>query len=426
MALKYNFLLPKIANGSTLKLNPLGLRVARSILSDRNKSNGFINQRWASSTNDDPKRTCLHGFHKKRNARMEPFAGYMMPIVYKDQSIKYEHMQTRTLASVFDVSHMMQTIVRGKDRYKFIEGLTVADVEGMPVDKCTLSVFTNHSGGIIDDCIIANRRDQLHIVSNAGNAEIVWSWLNANKNENLDITLERLVGRGLIALQGPKAAEILQAKVNCDLTDVEFMNTIDVDINGVGCCQVTRCGYTGEDGFEISVEPDRAETLMESLCQHEQVKPAGLGARDTLRLEAGLCLHGHDISDKITPVEAALNWTIHKRRRVQGGFLGSQVILDQLKEKSRVKRIGLIAVGGGPPAREGSKVTEIDGKTELGSVTSGTFAPKLEKNIAMAYIPTSLATKYDHRVLCDIRGKSFEYKITKMPFVKSNYYIKNK
>lgn len=215
--------------------------------------------------------------------------------------------------------------------------------------------------------------------------------------------------------------------IGVDLSQVEFMNTLETEIKGIGVCQITRCGYTGEDGFEISVDPLKAETLMETLCGFgEKVKPAGLGARDTLRLEAGLCLHGHDINDKTSPVEAALNWTIHKRRRTAGGFLGSEVILDQLKSGSKVKRIGLEATSGGPPARENCKILDKDGKTELGQVTSGTFAPKLQQNIAMGYLPNEWANKFDQPVLCNIRGKNYEYKITKMPFVKSNYYVKAK
>lgn len=367
--------------------------------------------------------TCLFNFHKTRQAKLEPFAGYMMPILYKNQSIKSEHLHTRENASVFDVSHMMQTIIHGKDRIKFIESLTVADIEGMSLDKCVLSVFTNDNGGIIDDCIISKRKNHLHLVSNAGNAEVVWNWMNSNLSSSFDVELERLSGKGLIALQGPKAASVLQSFVEVDLSDLEFMNTLDAKIDGIGVCQITRCGYTGEDGFEISVDPNLAEELMNSFVSNVDVKPAGLGARDTLRLEAGLCLHGHDITDKITPVEAALSWTIHKRRRAEGGFLGSKIILDQLKNGSKIKRVGLVSVAGGPPAREGAKVMSVDG-SELGSVTSGTFSPNLGKNISMAYIPAKMSNKYNSLINCEIRGKNYQYCISKMPFVKSNYYIK--
>lgn len=355
---------------------------------------------------------------------MEQFAGYSMPIVYKNQTIKSEHMQTRDLASAFDVSHMMQTIVRGKDRFKFIEALSVADVEGMGLNKCTLSVLTNEQGGIIDDCIIGKHSDHLHIVSNAGNAETVWKWFQSNKSSTLDVQLERLTGWGLIALQGPKAAEVLQSLVDVNLVDVEFMNATEAQVESIGHCVVTRCGYTGEDGFEISVAPDSALAFMEKLCSNDLVKPAGLGARDTLRLEAGLCLHGHDITEKTTPVEATLNWVIQKRRRQEGGFPGSSIILEQLKSGSKMKRVGLVAEQAGPPARENSKV--LDGGSPIGHVTSGTFAPKLGKNIAMAYVPTSFAKDIGRSLTCEVRGKNFNYQLTRMPFVKSNYYYKLK
>lgn len=361
---------------------------------------------------------------------MEQFAGYSMPIVYKNQTITEEHMQTRESASVFDVSHMMQIIVRGADRNKFIESLTVSDIQGMPINKCSLSVLTNETGGIIDDCIIGKHQDHLHIVSNAGNAEVVWTWLQENSTSEKfpgDVQLERLNGRGLVALQGPRAADTLQTLTTQDLSKLEFMNTMRAELKGLsGECVVTRCGYTGEDGFEISVDGNEAEKLVNLLCANELVKPAGLGARDTLRLEAGLCLHGHDITDTTTPVEAALNWLVHKRRRQEANsFPGAEVILEQLKIGSKVKRVGLVAKASGPPARENSRVVDLDG-CQIGRITSGTFGPKLGKNIAMAYIPTSFANDIGKIVRCEVRGKMFEYNLTKMPFIKSNYYIKKR
>lgn len=381
----------------------------------------FTSKRWLSSAD---KRTCLFDFHQRRQARMESFAGYSMPIVYKNQTIKSEHLQTRNAASAFDVSHMMQTIIRGRDRCKFIESLTVADIQSIELNKCVLSVFTNDLGGIIDDCIIGKYQDHLHVVSNAGNAEVVWNWLCKNKSTNLDVRLDRLTDWGLIALQGPKAAEVLQTLVKVDLKSIEFMNGNEVNVKNIGDCVVTRCGYTGEDGFEISVPPNLADSLMETLCDDERVKPAGLGARDTLRLEAGLCLHGHDITDKITPVEAALNWVVQKRRRQEGGFPGAKIIMDQLRSGTRIKRVGLIAEQAGPPARENCQIKESN--VHIGNVTSGTFAPSLERNIAMAYIPSQYSKELGKTLSCEIRNKSFEYKITKMPFIKSNYYIKQK
>lgn len=385
-----------------------------------------ITCRYASQTSSSPKRTCLYEFHVNNGARMEEFAGYAMPIVYKGQTIKQEHIQTRTSSSAFDVSHMMQTIIRGKDRARFLEKLTVADVSGMRQDRCTLSVFTNSSGGIIDDCIIGNRSDHIHLVSNAGNAEKVANWLLENRQgtcKDMDVSLERLQDFGLVALQGPKSAEVLQSLVDVDLAQIEFMSSCNALVAGVGQCLVTRCGYTGEDGFEISVEPGKAERLMQVLCEDFRVKPAGLGARDTLRLEAGLCLHGHDISESTTPVEAALAWTIQKRRRTEGGFIGADVVLPQLKNPPARKRGGLIEISVGPPAREGSVITLDDG-TNIGTVTSGNYGPSIGKNIAMAYIPRHMADKYGQLVQCAVRGKQFQFAIAKMPFVNTNYYIK--
>lgn len=373
----------------------------------------------------DIKKTCLHEFHRSRNAKIEPFAGYLMPIFYKNQSIQSEHLFTRSDSSMFDVSHMLQTIVTGKDRFRYLESLTVADLEGLQLNKCVLTLFTNESGGIIDDCIISNRPDHLHIVSNAANSDIVWSLLNRNIPPGVDVKIDRLSEHGLMALQGPKAAQVLQKLVKIDLADVLFMNSADADIPGVGVCQVTRCGYTGEDGFEISVAANRAMDLVDTLCRHDTVQPAGLGARDTLRLEAGLCLHGHDMTADTTPIEAALAWTVAKRRRVEGRFPGSDVILKQLKEGAKLTRVGLISEIAGPPARE--KSTVVSDKTPLGKITSGTFSPTLRKNIAMAYVSSNfLNNNEESKVMCQIRNRQYDYHITKLPFVKPNYYLKRK
>jgi len=360
----------------------------------------------------------------ERQARMETFAGYLMPIVYKGQSIKTEHLQTRHSASAFDVSHMMQTMIRGKDRVKFLESITVADIKGLGSNKCSLSVFTNDFGGIIDDCIIGKCDDYIHIVSNAANADKVWKRMNEQLKEHpMDVDIEKLDNRGLIALQGPKASDALQRHVAINLKDLKFMNTTKTNLENIGESQITRCGYTGEDGFEISIEGERAKLLMEILCENEHVKPAGLGARDTLRLEAGLCLHGHDIDDKTTPIEASLNWVVQKRRRLEGGFPGHSRIMEQLEKGTPTKRVGLIARNeGGPPAREGCEVLDSEG-SKLGLVTSGNYAPTLNRNIAMAYIKTEHLANKEKDSSCLVRGKKYEYQITKMPFVKTNYYI---
>lgn len=372
------------------------------------------------------KLTCLHELHRSKGARLEPFAGYEMPIVYKGHTIKSEHVHTRKSASLFDVSHMMQVVVKGKDRENFLEGLTVADIKSLPIGRCTLSVFCNDSGGIIDDCIVAKKEDHLHIVSNAANASKVLEWLRQHRTKYDDCIIEREDNKGLVAFQGPAAAEILHKQLNFDSKDLMFMNTTDVNLKGVGCCQITRCGYTGEDGFEISVTAESAIALVEALSVDDRVQLAGLGARDTLRLEAGLCLHGNDISEQTTPVEAGLNWTVHKRRRTEAGFIGSEVILRQLREGCAVKRTGLVASApGGPPARKGTRIVDTGSSQDIGEVTSGTFGPSVECNIAMAYLPSEMANRWDTKVACMIRGKTFEYKLARMPFVRSNYYTKS-
>lgn len=376
--------------------------------------------RWLSDK-IKPKTTGLYNFHKSRNARLEPFAGFLMPMVYKGQTVTSEHLRTRQTASVFDVSHMMQTVIRGKDRVKFMESLTVADLEGLSLDRCTLSVFTNNVGGILDDCIVGQRQNHLHVVSNASNAETIWS-LMKSKSSSYDVELCRLEKKCLIALQGPSSSEVLQPLMNTDLSTLKFMSVLDAELTHVGRCQITRCGYTGEDGFEISLDAEQAEPLTELLCDREGVGLAGLGARNTLRLEAGLCLHGHDISDKTTPVEGALNWVIAKRRRLEGGFPGFEVIRRQLEKNSEIKRSGLVASKGGPPAREGCQILDHDMKTSLGYVTSGSFAPSLMKNIAMAYLRTDVSKEIGRKVFCQVRGKSLEYEVTKMPFVQTKYY----
>lgn len=376
----------------------------------------------SSSTN--LKTTGLYEFHKGRKARLEPFAGFLMPIVYQGQTITSEHIRTREAASVFDVSHMLQTVVEGPDRDRFVESIAVADLDSLPLNKGTLSLFTNDSGGIIDDCIISKRPDHLHIVSNASNAETIWTLMKSKLDTSMDIKLKRLERKCLLALQGPRSSEVLQTLTDVDLSTIGFMEVFDTELKGIGTCQVSRCGYTGEDGFEISIEDDLALSLMNSLCRMSFVGPAGLGARNTLRLEAGLCLHGNDMNENTSPIECGLNWVIGKRRRQEGGFPGFEVIKEQLKVNTKLKRSGLIAVGDGPVVRDNYEVIDIDGKSKLGLVTSGSFSPTLQKNIAMAFLPTSMSKEFGRTVLCKVRGKHFVYEIKKLPFVPSRYYIK--
>ena len=258
------------------------------------------------------KRTVLYDFHVKHGGKIVDFAGWLMPVQYKDLGIQESHMHTRTKCSLFDVSHMMQTRVYGKDRFKFIESLIVGDIKNLKPNSGTLTVFTNDQGGIIDDLIVSNTSlDYLYVVSNAGCADKDFAHLKRQEEEmrgkKMDVKLERIEDRALLALQGPKMHQLLQTGVSFDMNKFPFMNTIEAKVFGIDGCRVTRCGYTGEDGVEISVPLAKAADLADTLLAYDNgntCKLAGLGARDTLRLEAGLCLYGNDIDDTKTPIEA--------------------------------------------------------------------------------------------------------------------------
>lgn len=276
----------------------------------------------------DAQKTCLYDFHKKHGGKIVDFASWMMPVQYNDFGIKESHLHTRKNCSLFDVSHMMQTKVYGKDRFKYIESLIVSDIENLKPDTGCLTVFTNDKGGILDDLIVSNTsKDYLYIVSNAGCSEKDYANLfnteQAMRAKKMDVKLERLTKHGLIAVQGPKMKEVLQAGVKFDVSKLFFMNTVEAEVFGIKNCRITRCGYTGEDGVEISLPDDQTAELAERFLAYkdgEVCKLAGLGARDTLRLEAGLCLYGNDIDEKTTPIEAGLAWTIGKKRREEKKF----------------------------------------------------------------------------------------------------------
>ncbi|XP_053377477.1 aminomethyltransferase, mitochondrial-like isoform X2 [Mercenaria mercenaria] len=304
-------------------------------------------------------RTGLYDFHVENGAKMVPFAGWEMPVQYKD-SISESHNNIRTQAGIFDVSHMLQTKVSGKDRIKFMESLVVGDIAGLKENQGTLSLFTNEKGGIIDDLII-NKTDEdyLYVVSNAGCADKDLP-LMMNQAENLrckglDVEVD-VICNGLLALQGPAMVKVLQPGLDFDLSELPFMTTKSASVYGINDCRVTRCGYTGEDGVEISVASGRAAELAQHLLNSSKdvdCRLTGLGARDSLRLEAGLCLYGNDIDETTTPIEATLAWTIGKRRKEEGGFPGADIILKQIKEKPKQRRVGFTSTG--PPARGTAK-----------------------------------------------------------------------
>lgn len=367
------------------------------------------------------KKTPLYDFHKAQGGKMVEFAGWSMPVQYKDSHI-VSHMHTREQCSIFDVSHMLQTKVHGKDRVKFMESLVVADISELQDNQGTLSLFTNDKGGIIDDLIVT-KTDQgyLYVVSNAGCADKDSALMKAKlaecKAAGLDVDLEFLE-EALIAVQGPTMARVLQQGVKDDLSKLTFMFSMLATVFGVPECRVTRCGYTGEDGVEISVPRSRVVELTEKLLANTSVKMAGLGARDSLRLEAGLCLYGNDIDETTTPVEAALVWTIGKRRRQTKGFPGADIIVPQIKAKTARKRVGLVSTG--PPVRPHTPILNPDGKV-IGEVTSGCPSPCLKKNVAMGYVDSAFA-KNGTAVQVEVRKKAVPATVSKMPFVPTNYY----
>lgn len=381
-----------------------------------------------------PKKTCLYDFHVEKGGKIVDFAGFLMPVQYKDQNIIESHLHTRTKCSLFDVSHMMQTKVHGKDRFKFIERLVVGDIQGLKPNNGTLTVFTNDKGGIIDDLIVNNTSlNYLYIVSNAGCAEKDLKHLrnceNQMKIEKADVSLELIEDRGLLALQGPSMVEVLQPGVNFDLNKFPFMNTHETSVYSIENCRITRCGYTGEDGVEISVPINQTAALAERLLQVKSQKTnevlcklAGLGARDTLRLEAGLCLYGNDIDDTTTPIQGGLTWLIGKRRRELKDFPGANLILKELKDKPTKKRVGLKLVNNsGPSARQHMKILSAQGGECIGEVTSGCPSPSLKQNIAMGYIQSNFS-ELGTKISVEIRNKKHDAEIVKLPFVPTKYF----
>jgi len=357
---------------------------------------------------------------------MVNFAGYSMPVEYSSLGIIPSHLHTRKNCSIFDVSHMLQTKVFGKDRFEFIESLTVADVRNLQNNTGSLTLFTNEKGGIEDDLIVTNAEGFLYVVSNAGCREkdikLMENKIKDMQGQGKDVSLQFLDDQGLVALQGPTMSKALQPLLEVDITKLGFMQSFVGKVAGIEACRVTRCGYTGEDGVEISVPSDRAQELVQALLSSQgSAALAGLGARDSLRLEAGLCLYGNDIDETTTPVEATLAWTIAKSRRATGGFPGDSIILNQLKNGADKKRVGFLSAG--PPIRGQATITDKEGNV-IGKTTSGCPSPSLGKgsNISIGYVDKKVS-KLGTNVDIIVRNKSVPATITKMPFVKTNYYF---
>ncbi|AIO02526.1 glycine synthase, putative [Leishmania panamensis] len=372
------------------------------------------------------KRTALHSFHLAQQAKMEAFAGYHMPISYGKLGVLKEHLYTRQVAGIFDVSHMRQYEVRSTDREKFMEYVTPVDLQRTQVGQGTLTILTNAQGGIKDDCIVTKMDDHLLLVLNAGckdkDVAHMEEVLDEGAMKGADVRLVPLE-RSLIALQGPQAAAILSEFMD-GVPDMDFMHCRQkVKIKGMEV-QVTRCGYTGEDGFEIAASDRDVVTLVELLLSRK-AELIGLGARDSLRLEAGLGLYGHEMTEDINPVAARLMWTISKRRMEEGGFIGYEAIKNfrDNASKGAVPRLRVGLVSTGPVARE-KTVIEVDGK-QVGEVTSGCPSPCLKKNIALGYVDRGLAAK-GVKVDLVVRGRRVPAEVVTPPFVPAHYYRKPK
>jgi aminomethyltransferase len=357
----------------------------------------------------------LQRWHEAQGARMVPFAGYAMPIQY--EGIIAEHRWTRESAGLFDVSHMGQLIIRGPGAEAALEALLPADLSILKDGRLRYSLLLNADGGIIDDLMATRRGDHFYLVVNGATKAGDIAHLRAHLPDG--VTLEHLEDQALLALQGPKAADVLAALVP-GVEALGFMTGGAFSFEGVSAW-ISRSGYTGEDGFEISIPAADAEQVANRLAEQPEVRPIGLGARDSLRLEAGLPLYGHDLDEATSPIEADLAFAISKRRREQGGFAGDSRIRAELEEGPRRKRVGL-AVEGRQPVREGAAVVDGDGQ-EVGTVTSGGFSPSLEAPIAMAYVPAAMAVE-GAAIRIAARGKTFEARVVPMPFVPHRYHRK--
>jgi aminomethyltransferase len=367
-----------------------------------------------SDTSVSLKTTPLHALHKALGARLVPFAGYDMPVQYPAGILK-EHEQCRTKAALFDVSHMGQAEIRGAGADAALEALVPGEIVGLAPDRIRYTQFTNEAGGILDDLMVTRRADRLFLVVNAARKEHDFALMERHLASR-GCTLSILADRALIALQGPAAVTVM-ARLAPAAAKLGFMSGGDFTLGGTPVF-MSRSGYTGEDGFEISVPADAAETVAKRLLQEPEVAPAGLGARDSLRLEAGLCLYGHDIDETTSPIEAGLAWSIAARRRAEGGFPGAARVQRELKEGASRKRVG-IKPDGRAPAREGTEITDSTGKT-VGTVTSGGFGPTAGGPIAMGYVAAS-ASAPGTRVNLLVRGEARPGAVVKMPFVPHRY-----
>lgn len=371
-----------------------------------------------TTTTEVLSRTSLYNLHIELGARMVPFAGYEMPVQYPMGVLK-EHNHTRAAAGLFDVSHMGQVRLSGPGAAAALESLVPIDVVDLGLNRQRYAMFTNEKGGILDDLMVSNTGDHLFVVVNAAckQQDI------AHLHKHLDgrCTVEVLDDRSLLALQGPAAGAVM-TRLAPESAKMVFMQTAKVKLAGVECF-ISRSGYTGEDGFEISVPNEHAEALARLLLSQDEVAPIGLGARDSLRLEAGLCLYGHDMDSDVTPVEASLTWALSKVRRADGarpgGYPGADIIMRQLAQGVSLKRVGLLARDR-MPVREGAELVDAEGRA-VGKVTSGGFGPSVNGPVAMGYVDIEHA-KPGTRLQAIVRGKLVPIDVASMPFVPLRYY----
>lgn len=364
-------------------------------------------------------KTSLHALHVELGAKMVPFAGYDMPVQYKD-GVLSEHLHTRAEAGLFDVSHMGQAFLIGPDHdtvSRALEALVPGDIVGLAPGAIRYTLLLNDMGGIRDDLMVTRTQKDgtLFLIVNAACKHQDFAHIEANLP--VGITLQQIENRALIALQGPKAVEVL-ARFAPAVSAIDFMTSEDIDVAGVPCF-VSRSGYTGEDGNEISVPADKAVELTKKLLGEIEVKPIGLGARDSLRLEAGLCLYGHDIDETTTPIEGSLGWTIGKRRRAEANFPGAKIIMEQISSGAARKRVGILPEGKAP-ARAHTEIMDASGKI-IGDITSGGYGPTVGGPIAMGYVETTLA-KVGTEIELMVRGKGRPAKIVAMPFVEKHFH----
>ena len=372
-----------------------------------------------TDNNQELLKTPLDGLHRELGAKMVPFAGYDMPVQYPLGVLK-EHLHTRENAGLFDVSHMGQAFLKGAkdtDAIEAFEALVPGDYQIMAVGKTRYTVLLNEQGGIMDDLMATRTEDGLYIVVNAACKDA--DFAHIEKMTAGKAKLEIMQDRALLAIQGPKAGEVV-ARLSPETAEMTFMMLREVNIAGIACF-ATRSGYTGEDGFEISVAASQAEELARALLAEPEVEAIGLGARDSLRLEAGLCLYGHDIDTTTTPVEADIKWAVNKRRREERNFPGADIIMAQIENGTERLRVG-IKPEGRAPAREGTEIQDMDGNA-IGQITSGGFGPSVEGPVAMGYVKTEFSEPGTQLYLI-VRGKMIEAKVVKMPFTPHRYRTK--